>query len=359
MLSVLYPLLIVVGLTIVGVMLILWRQARIAAQLNLALIELNEALHFDAPALLQQAWSLLERGGVVGMRWQLNWFGVLLEDSAGVHTGVNLQRKIVIGEMNLSINVWLRQAGERRYFSRSLVESFFLLLRTDMWIKSGTIDATLAQMAKLNLFLQHDMKNIAQFIQLMADQLQDASSENDARLLLYLRKASPMVRQRADHIVQSLTLGRTQKGASQQVDLGVLFQSLCDLYQVRLNLIGHISIEAPAAILERAFDNIFKNYHDLYRRESIENALVSVTLERHEDGISVVISDHRVQPKRQLERLFEPFWSCDPAGLGIGLYQAKSLLQECRGELSAKQNEIGELSFHIFLSQIRDISICK
>lgn len=350
MLSALYPLLILVGLTIAGVMLFLWRQARTAAQLNLALIQLNEVLHFDAPALLRQSWHILERGGVTGMHWQLNWFGVLLEESLGKQRGLCATKVIDIGDMNLSISVWLSQTGERLYFTRSLVESFFLLLRTDMWIKSGTIDATLAQVAKLSLFLQHDMKNIAQFIQLMADQLQDESSENDAHVMRYLRAASPLVRQRADHIVQTLTLGQPQKEESRELELGVLFQTLSELHQLQINVEGQASIVAPPIALERAFDNIFKNYHDLYRRESGANARVSVQINQQDQGVSVVISDHRVQEKKELERLFEPFWSSDPVGLGIGLYQAKSLLQECGGDLSARHNDTGELIFCIFFS---------
>lgn len=347
MLSVLYPLLILVGLTIVGVMLFLWRQARVAAQLNLALIQLNESLHFDAPALLQQAWILLARGGVAGMHWKLNWFGALIEEQVGQLQGAKMEKQMHIGDMQLSICVWLSESGERRYFARNLVETFFLLLRTDMWIKSGTIDATLAQMAKLNLFLQHDMKNIAQFIQLMSDQLQEVPAEEEAQVLRYLRTAAPLVRQRADHIVQTLMLARELREEAQHLDLGRLFDSLCELHQLQFQRQGNAYVHAPPITLERAFDNIFKNYHDLHRRVSTDKASVNIQIAQSESSVEIAISGDRLDVKQDLERLFEPFWSSDPSGLGIGLYQAKSLLQGCRGELTARQNAVGVLSFCI------------
>lgn len=345
MLNVLYPILILIGLTIAGVMLFLWRQARVAAQLNVALIQLNEVLRFDAPALLEQSWSLLQRGGIAGMHWRLNWFGVLIDEKVGAARGLSVAREIEIGDMHLSICVWLSRKGERHYFAQSLVETYFLLLRTDMWIKSGTIDATQAQLAKLNLFLQHDMKNIAQFIQLMSDQLLDVSPEKEAELVRYLRTASPYVRQRADNIVQTLTLGKFPRSESLSVDLKHLFLKMGEIYQLQLKVDGNATIYVPLLTMERALDNVFKNYQDIKQRLPVVCDAVSIKIEKLDRRVIVEMTDHRAQEKKNLERLFEPFWTCDPSGLGVGLFQAKTLLRECGAELSAYRNESSELYF--------------
>ena len=40
-------------------------------------------------------------------------------------------------------------------------------------------------------------------------------------------------------------------------------------------------------------------------------------------------------------RLFEPFASGRPGGLGLGLYQARKSLQEANGDLSAEVDSVG------------------
>ena len=351
MLNLLYPILIIIGSTIGAVLAYLWWQARAASQINVALIRLNEHYKFDVPSFLQHAWPLLAQSGLRGIRWQLDWFGVNLEGCEGETRGNSVEKIIAIGEMKVTIHFQQNRPNERRYFDIALMETFLLLLRTDMWIKAGAIDATLHQMSKLTLFLQHDMKNVAQFIQLMADQLESVPEGKEKQVLHYLRAAAPLMRHRADRIVQTLTLGQIQDDAQTMLQLNQVLAQLGDLYQLDYTISGTAQIQARENTLESALDNILKNYSDIYQREGGTKPRVTIKLDDHAHQVCITISANNVVPTTHVERLFEPFWSSDPAGLGIGLYQAKHMLDLCHATICATQTPAGTLEFHIALAK--------
>ncbi|MFZ6798674.1 sensor histidine kinase [Undibacterium sp. Di24W] len=349
MLSLIYPLLIVIGATIGLVLTYLWWQARSASKHNLALIRLNEEHKFDAPALLQHAWPLLESAGLLGLRWKCDWFGIVIQAQEGVQQGKPAKQEIHIGEMHLVIEFFQNHRGEKKYFDATLIETFLLLLRSDMWIKAGAIHATLAQMSKLTLFLQHDMKNVAQFIQLMADQLAEIPAGKEQQVLNYLSNAAPLMRQRADRIVQTLTLGQPQDEIIRTVDLQELLSSLVNLYQLHANISGSAQIDIAETSLEGALENILKNYSDLHLRLGGAKPLVKINISEQIDSIIITIASEDTPAMPQIERLFEPFWGMSPNGLGIGLYQAKHLLESCGATLSVSQSDSDRLSFMIRL----------
>ncbi|MES2934247.1 MAG: HAMP domain-containing sensor histidine kinase [Pseudomonadota bacterium] len=348
MIEQIYLYLILVGATIGAVLATLWYQAHKTGRINLALIRLNEQYRFDTPTFLSHAWHLLSQSGLLGIAWRLDWFGVLKEGNAGVTTGMVTERQIEVAEMKLTVNFYRRDSrGERRYFEETMIETFLLLLRTDMLLKAGTTDATLSQMSKLNLFLQHDMKNIAQFIQLMADQLASIPAGKEQQVLEYLRRATPLIRHRADRIVSTLTVGSRPEEAARTIQLREVLTEIGDLYGLEYTISGEASIRATGNTMDTVLDNILKNYHDLAIRENTARLQVSVVIKRHSGQVEITIEAADAPPAPAPERLFEPFWSSDPAGLGIGLYQAKQMLELQGGALWISHEAGAPLRFHI------------
>ncbi|MGZ3237831.1 MAG: sensor histidine kinase [Burkholderiaceae bacterium] len=341
---------ILIGLTIGIVLLYLWRKSSKASRINLALIHLNAQHNFDAPIFLREAWPLLSQAGIRGIEWRLDWFGVPVQEQTGHINGRSLYREIQVAEMKLSITLYQQDArGEQRYFNETLIETFLLLLHTDMLIKAGATDATIAQLAKLNLFLQHDMKNIAQFIQLMADQLTTVPSGKEQQVLDHLRTATPLIRHRADRIVRTLTVGQHLVEPICMLLLHEKLDELCRLYHLDYQISGTAKVAAPENTIDSALDNILKNYSDMQLRDNQIKPSISITITNDERDAHISISATNTPPAQQVERLFEPFWSSDPAGLGIGLYQAKQMLEMCKGSLQVHQIEGGHLQFHIRL----------
>lgn len=351
MIEKIYLYLILVGVTIGVVLATLRYQARRASRANLALIQLNEQQSFDTIAFLRNAWPLLEQAGLKGIAWRLDWFGAIVEGKAGTRQVCSTRREIHIAEMHLAVELFQhKRRGERRYFEATLIETFLLLLRTDMLIKANATDATIAQMSKLHLFLQHDMKNIAQFVQLMADQLACVPAGKEQMLLDYLRVAAPLARQRADHIVHTLTVGQSGDVPVCALELRDQLEQLCRMYCLEHSITGSAKITTPTNTLDRALDNIIKNYSDL--RLSTPNIAPCLKIDIAQEGlfIKVTIEAANLPAPRQPERLFEPFWSNKPDGLGIGLYQARQLLETAGGTLSAFTTPAGQLQFQLLVA---------
>jgi signal transduction histidine kinase len=345
--------LILIGVTIGTVLATLWYKARKASHLNLALIRLNEQHGFDAPAFLGSAWTLLAQSGLRGIVWRLDWYGAIMDGQGGVHKGRLTERHIAVGEMTVSVTFCQHEGrGEQRYFEETLMETFMLLLRMDMLIKAGSTDAALSHMSKLNMFLQHDMKNIAQFIQLMADQLASVPVGKELKVLDYLRAATPLIRHRADRIVRTLTLGAAPDEPCRPVALRALLVQLCELYALAHAISGDALVEVAGNALETVLDNILKNYQEAGLRDDIVALTLHFGISEHDGMVEITIEAPAAPRAPAPERLFEPFWSSTPAGLGIGLYQAKHLMAAQGGDLFVTQEEQRPLCFHVVCPRV-------
>lgn len=348
MIEQIYLAFILMGITIAAVVAALWYQARKASRINLGLIRLNEQHNFDTPIFLEHAWPLLEQAGLLGLNWRLDWFGIVKQGSYGRHVNASTYKEIEVTEMKLTMNFYQRDnRGEQRYFEETLIATFLLLLRTDMLIKANAIDATFAHMSKLNLFLQHDMKNIAQFIQLMADQLTSVPAGKEERVLAHLRRAAPLIRHRADRIVNTLTAGSNADEPLREIHLQEILTGLCELHELEARIEGDAIIHSAGTTIDTALDNILKNYHDASVREDRNKPLMLITISTYAEQVSITIEASNAASVPAPERLFEPFWSSDAAGLGIGLYQAKQMLEMQGGSLQVIQDNITPLRFHI------------
>jgi signal transduction histidine kinase len=356
MIEQLYPYLILTGCTIGAVLLYLLFEARRASSINLALIQLNEQHHFDTPTFLRAAWEQLARAGFRGIAWKLDWFGVPIAEQAGTLSGQAVSRDIQVGDMRVVVTLYLQDNhGERQYFNTSLMETFFLLLRTDMVMKVGATHTTLHQMAKLNLFLQHDMKNIAQFIQFTADYLQHAPKGSEQQVLQYLRTATPVMRERADRVVRTLTGGQPQNNPLRHYCLQEEIQQACHLHQLDGRITGAADVIVPSYTLDSVLDNLLKNYHDFAPLPTNPAShtpiwpVVHIGITESCEGVEMRFESEQPAPDTPLERIFEPFWSSNPDGLGIGLYQAKLLLEADGGKLSVARHDSGTLQFLVNL----------
>ena len=346
----LYLSLVLVGVTILAVMAVLLFQARRHARVNLDLLRLNETLRFDLPDLLRQSWPQLAQAGFTGLSWQLDWFGTSLSGVEGGDGKGRLSRHLQVGEIVLDVTLSHGgHRGEQRYFNESLAENFFLLLHVDMWIKMGAVQGAFGQAAKLELFLQHDMKNIAQFIRLAAEQLENVKPEHEARLLTTLRAAMPTVRGRAEHILGSLSHHQAAKVHKRDWPLAEIWQQTVDMHNLTANIQGVATVFMDEKTLHGIIDNLVVNYADQARLIPDTPPRLEILLSQEKDKVMATIQDVCGRPCLWPERLFEPFWSEQSAGMGVGLYQARQLAVAAGGSLEARTDSQQPLLFVLIL----------
>lgn len=330
----LYPYLIVIGSSILAGAGWLLYQYRMQALRIQELIRLNEDLEYDLPDFLRQCWQSLQKGGFTGMTWSLDWFGTNVSGANGTAEGHTIEKKFEVQEISLVINLYMGKSGwEQRYFSNTLAENFFLLVRMNLWIKVGTVKGAFDQSAKMTVFLQHDVKNMAQLISLTADQLENPLPGQEDMILESLKTAIPAVRDRAQHMLNALmNVPDTSRELRQQLEQ-VMAQT-ANAYELPVKMTGSATVSVQKDTLQSIIDNLLGNYSRQSKKHA--NSEIDLHIEMENDGEYVVtrITDYNGEPCLWPERLFEPFWSESGSGLGIGLYQARQQAISVGGRLT-------------------------
>lgn len=330
----LYPYLIVIGSSILAGAGWLLYQYRMQALRIQELIRLNEELEYDLPDFLRQCWQSLQKGGFSGMTWSLDWFGTTVSGANGTSEGPTIEKTFEVQEISLVINLYLGKTGwEQRYFSNTLAENFFLLVRMNLWIKVGTVKGAFDQSAKMTVFLQHDVKNMAQLISLSADQLENPVPGQEDKVLESLRAAIPAVRDRAQHMLNALmNVPDTSREMKQQLEQ-VLTQT-ASAYDLPVKVNGNAVVNVQKDTLQSIIDNLLGNYSRQSKKQNQPRIDLHIDMESDGEYVVTRISDLNGEPCLWPERLFEPFWSEHGSGLGIGLYQARQQALSAGGKLT-------------------------
>lgn len=331
----LYPYLIVIGSSILAGAGWLLYQYRMQALRIQELIRLNEELEYDLPDFLRQCWQSLQKGGFAGIDWNLDWFGTQVSGSNGNTQGMTIDKTFEVQEISLVIHLYIGKSGwEQRYFSNTLADNFFLLVRMNLWIKLGTVKGAFDQSAKMTVFLQHDIKNMAQLISLSADQLENPIPGQEHKVLESLKTAIPAVRDRAQHMLNALTNNLDTTGQESKLQLEQFLEETASAYELPVEVEGSAIVNVKQDTLQSIIDNLLGNYSRQSKKPDQPKLDLLIRLEKEGDLVVTKIIDLNGEPCLWPERLFEPFWSEHGTGLGIGLYQARQQAVSAGGKLT-------------------------
>lgn len=346
----LYPYLILIGVSVILATSWLLYQARRRALITNELVALNEKLAFDLPDFLRNCWEPLAKAGFRGLSWHLDWYGSELTDSRGEEGELFISRQLKIEDIALTIKLYdARRRFEQRYFSAMVSESLFLLLYMDMWVKLATVQGAFAQSARMNVFLQHDMKNIVQLINLLAEQLEASDGSDEAKLMESFRTVMPLLQGRCERFLATLS-GRTGEERQDLVSLPEALHKTADIHELKVQISGQGEVAISEQTLHSVFDNLFGNYNDAsVRQPGLESDIAISIADGEPDFIEVRLSDRNGKPCLWPERLFEPFWSAKADGLGIGLYHARQLLTAAGARIEVVAAVDKPLIFVIYL----------
>ena len=342
-----YPYLILVGSSILVATAWLLYQYRMYTLRSDELIRLNEELEYDLPNFLRQCWPILRSGKFTGFSWKLNWFGSELSESYGFCDTPPIEQSFDVQDVALTVCLFQKKTSwEQRYFSSSLTDHLFLLVRMNLWIKVGTVQGAFDQSAKMAVFLQHDMKNMLQLITLTADQLDHPVPGKEDKLIENLQRAIPAVRARAEHMLQEL-ISTPARGKTEAHNLAEIFEQTANMYELPIEVNGNAMVNIQGDNLQSIVDNLIGNYARQAQKQNKTN--IHVDIEINDSLAKAEIKDLDGPPYPWPERLFEPFWSEHGSGRGIGLYQARQQATLVGGNLQAESLPEKPLKFVLLL----------
>jgi NO-binding membrane sensor protein with MHYT domain/nitrogen-specific signal transduction histidine kinase len=266
-------------------------------------------------------------------------------------TGIGAVTLIVLGLAILTCSIDRRFGAQK--LELALAESKLELARVNRIATVGELTASIAHEINQPLnaivmgasaalgWISSEPPNLAEAGQTLAKTIQEANRASDviAKIRALLAKATPEIRSLnmndVAREVLSLTRGELAKrGIAVKTELAAELPPVrgdrVQLQQVMLNLVLN-AIEAMASNGDHARELIIKS-------------------EKDTDGILIQIIDSGagLDPE-QAQRIFQPFFTTKPQGLGMGLAISRSIIEAHGGHLSARRRNSDGAIFEVRL----------
>jgi signal transduction histidine kinase len=295
----------------------------------------------------ERAWPILERSGIAGIAWEGVWFGDAVHGQWGQPLAAHWPRQTLSAGPDCQIELrWadVARTDEARVLALAVLDVFAQTWLSRMRERTQAVAVALAQRAQVQLYWQHDMRNLAQWVGLLAEEFGAATPAQLPRLAQRLQRQAPLLQARA-HKLLAATEAPSQAPAADEPPVQALdlLHNAAELAGLAIDL-GTDEGSAPtllapaqAQALERALDNIFSN---LARDSGARHGGVPLRCECtvHEGALQARLhTPHLATPWPR--RAFEPLKS--PTGSGMGLYQARRSLREAGGDLQASEEAQG------------------
>lgn len=332
---------LVAGVSLMGAA---WYWARLTRQYRHTLAALLRTItpHLDPLLLPAAAWPALSQGGIALLTCSGSWFGQHISQMFGTIPG-GKQKVLHFSieaedDIRLEFHLYTRsRKGEARLFAEHLTDIFKLQMEAAVQVKTQALAAAMAEQARLTLYLQHDLRNLAQWVTWIADDFPTQQSEpallNAAKRIA---KSVPHAAARAERILGATRRNQPDQPHPQNVMLAQAIRQAAELAGIAVAVSGDVQVTLRPDLLERALDNLFTNVAPLLRAQPEAALPVSILREAEAASARIVMPQISATPLLHPEKMFEPFSSGRVGGLGLGMYQARKSLHETGGELSAE-----------------------
>jgi signal transduction histidine kinase len=340
--DVIYLLLIAAGSAMIIVLGYLRYLTNRAFKVIPLLIEKNEACDYDLNKFLPEAQTLLRGISIESFFYDIAYAGNHIEKKNETNeSGIKRDHKRADYAIHIGI-VPKNPKGERKYIFMIVFQALFLLVEMDILIRIKAINEAFYNFSRLQTFVLHDLKNVTQFIQTMlfnVEKVKGAGREHT--FIEYLKESAPSLSLRANRIVGMLQVGAVssdEENDREEIKVRDLLDGLLKLYQIKGEVTGHAVLYEEEHKIITIFDGIVKNIHEKSLQEP--DVACFIYIREEENDITVLIQDTGSHVKN-IERIFEPFYTTKKTGLGIGMFQAKHLVESLGGNIKVENTDAG------------------
>lgn len=359
-------LLVTVGLVLLLAAWAVWHRGQRIRQCIAQLLALPADMHpLRWP---ERARPVLQRAGIAGLQWQGQWFGDAVQGQWGQPAAPHWPHQTLHAGPDCQIELrWadVARTDESRALALAVVDVFAQTWLSRMRERTQSVAVALAQRAQVQLYWQHDMRNLAQWVGLLAEEFGAATPEQLPRLAARLQRQAPLALARARKLLQA-TQGPEESdsgaaaGEGLPVDVQALVQNAADLAGLAICFEWAAAAagspprgaqDVVAQALERALDNIFSNIarDPVGRHAAVPLRCVFTVI----DGALTLVLHTPALSTPWPRRAFEPLKLL--SGSGMGLYQARRSLRDVGGDLQAHSDQVGGVVFRVQLPAPGDV----
>ncbi|MGF6660913.1 two-component system sensor kinase FixL [Paraburkholderia atlantica] len=197
-------------------------------------------------------------------------------------------------------------------------------------------------------FLDSETTNVVELREALEDIVADNCRANDV-----LQKIRALVR-KGDVELQLLDVGNVVRDVAMLVHSDALTRGVHTSFDIPENL---ALICGDKVQLQQVILNLLLNAFDAVKACPAADRLVETTVREDADGLVRITVKDRGQglDVDSMERIFRPFFTTKPQGLGLGLSISRTIVTAHRGRLWAENNEGKGASFHVTLPVATDI----
>lgn len=331
---------VLVGAGVSLVLALLWlknagqKRRHVLAQI----LALRSAFEADPLQGLSQAGDVLPRLGLPGLRWEGEWYGAPVHGAVGdapeqAGSAARLSHTLSQTDVHLTLTVTLQGLrGEARLFAEQSAQLLFAIFEGALAARELALVSATAQRAELAVFLQHDIRNLTQWVELLADDFSSATDANDLMGAATRAQVSAvMARERAQRIAAAMLKPKdlaADSGDWHPLPLRTDIVNAAAMHGVAVEMVGLPDTLQPMwSVLAWAtvLDNIFGNTSKLGREQRLPiSCLVEVA--RTPLSICVSFSTPQLPLRVPLSRVFEPWASVGLGASGLGMYQARRVV---------------------------------
>lgn len=218
---------------------------------------------------------------------------------------------------------------------------------------------TLAEMGKFSMMIAHEVKNPLGIIKSSLDILKkEIHRPAENTMIIYIEDEI----QRLNRLIEDFLLfAKPARPNFRIIDVNDMLLNTLTRFNLRimnssLEIITIIDgtpcmIEADPDLLNRAIDNILKN---AYEANDGQGAItVSAGLKENNWVVEIIDQGNGIEIKN-MEKLFEPFFTTRSKGTGLGLAFAQQVVKSHNGLISARNMEKGGALFQITIPVLKN-----
>lgn len=307
---------------------------------------LNEEVGSDALDFCRQSWPILEESGAKYATIDIEWFGEqkfmeLGDKPENLEKFLSVSRKIDCEDMVFDVNIFYKSktAILPNTLEGLVFTNFFSILRQNTLLKEDEIRSSQLRLKRYQMFVQHEIKNIAQFITMLSTSVARITTDNDKiRLFDRLKTSLPIMESRATKAIQSMKSPETFDKTKKIVDVPTIVREVCEMFELKANVIGKAITSLRKEFLVEILKNVLGNFRD--HKSSSNLSIYVYDAHTSPDQIEIQIFSEKIAGiELQPERLFEPFWTTSESGLGLGLFLAREMLKQEGGQIRFHQTQ--------------------